>query len=384
MKSINYLEQAKLADSLGKYKLADSFYEKAVRLAATPPTGPIFTEIADLALREAAELALQAALRSGDEAAIRQALRDRGFTEAGIEALEKAKGSLSRVNITNVNTAIAESAEGAFERAANQIKIGTGYTKLDSSYNLHQLENFLREELSPRDRQTLIKFIRKYLNRKHGETISDEFAREINHNGIDYTKPRPEPTRTPRPTETPETPETPEAPTETPEAPIEGVPEEEAGEGIFKRLFRKTPPNAAQKKSKLIKWAKGLSAAALLTFGLILAKDKLYHSESGKEIDYGNPDWNRLGLPDYKMYNDRMEAGQQKAQEPKALAFIEKHKDNPAIKDQRDWYNLALQESEKEGNDPKTVKNFANDVIAIIKKSPLTHGFNADRNAPKN
>jgi hypothetical protein len=371
MNTIKYLEQAKLADSLGKYKLADSFYAKAVRLAATPPTGPIFTEIADVAIRDSMEIALQAALKSGDEAAIRQALRDRGFTEAGIEALEKAQGSLSRINITNVNTAIAESAEGAFEMAANQIRVNGGrYFKLDSHFNLNQLEEFLRGEISAADKQTLIKFIRRYLNKNKDEVISEEFKSIINHRGVDYTRPR---LRTP-----PRLESTPEP---TPETPISEIPSEEAGEGIFKRLFRKTPPNAAQRKSKLIKWAKGLGAAALLTFGLILVKDKLYHSESGKEIDYGNPDWNRLGLPDYKMYNDRMEAGQQQAQEPKALAFIEKHKDNPAIKDQRDWYNLALQESKKEGNDPKTVKNFANDVIAIIKKSPLMKGFNADRNA---
>jgi tetratricopeptide (TPR) repeat protein len=211
MNTIKYLEQAKLADSLGKYKLADSFYEKAIRLAAIPPVVPIFVEIAESGAREAAEAALQAALREGNEAVIRQALRDRGFTEAGIEALEKAQGSLRKINITNVNTAIADSGAGAFERAANVINIpGRGSTKLDASYNLNQLEEFLRDPLSPRDRQTLIKFIRKYLNRKHSETISDEFAREINHNGIDYTKPRPEPTRppapeseTPRPSETP-------------------------------------------------------------------------------------------------------------------------------------------------------------------------------------
>jgi tetratricopeptide (TPR) repeat protein len=136
MNTIKYLEQAKLADSLGKYKLADNLYAKAVRLAAPPPTSTIFVELADKALIEAAERALQAALRSGDEAAIRQALRERGFTEAGIEALEKAQGSLSRINITNVNTAIAESAEGAFEMAANQIRVNGGkYFKLDSHFN---------------------------------------------------------------------------------------------------------------------------------------------------------------------------------------------------------------------------------------------------------
>jgi hypothetical protein len=377
MNTIKYLEQAKLADSLGKYKLADSFYAKAVRLAATPPN-PIFSEIVDVAIRESAERALQAALRSGDEAAIRLALRERGFTEAGIEALEKAQGSLSRINITNVNTAIAESAEGAFEMAANQIRVNGGrYFKLDSNFNLNQLEEFLKAEISAADKQTLIKFIRRYLNRNENEVISEEFKSIINHRGVDYTRPRP---RTP-----PRTEPTPETPSETPSE----IQLEESGEGIISKIrnrFRRKPKSESldmpTRKSKIMKWAIGLGATGLGLLGLKLLGDKLV-DKNGKEIDYGNPDWNRLGLPDYKMYNDRMEAGQQQAQEPKALAFIEKHKDNPAIKDQRDWYNLAKQVSKKEGNDPKTVENFANDVIAIIKKSPLMKGFNADRNAPR-
>lgn len=379
MNTIKYLEQAKLADLLGKYKLADSFYEKAVRLAAPIPPPPIFVELAEKSLIEAAEKALQVALRSGDEALIRQALRDRGFTEAGIEALEKAQGSLSRINITNVNTAIAESAEGAFEMAANQIRVNGGrYFKLDSHFNLNQLEEFLRGEISAADKQTLIKFIRRYLNRNKDEVISEEFKSIINHRGVDYTRPR---LRTPPRTEpTPETP--------TPETPIPETPLEESGEGIISKIrnrFRRKPKSESldmpTRKSKVMKWAKILGATGLAVLGLYLYKDKLV-DKNGKEVNYFDIDLNKLGLPDDTMYKDRTEAGQQQAQEPKALAFIEKHKDNPAIKDQRDWYNLALQEGKKEGNDPKTVKNFANDVIAIIKKSdPKTQGFDAGRNA---
>jgi hypothetical protein len=388
MNTIKYLEQAKLADSLGKYKLADSFYEKAIRLAAIPPVVPIFVEIAELGAREAAEAALQAALREGNEAVIRQALRDRGFTEAGIEALEKAQGSLRRINITNVNTAIAESGAGAFERAANVINIpGRGSTKLDASYNLNQLEELLREPLSARDKQTLIKFIRRYLNRKRSETISDEFAREINHNGIDYTKPRPEPTRPPAPES--ETPRPSETPSETP---LEELPEGEAGEGLFEKIksrFRRKPSEELtelpKQKSKVMKWAKILGATGLAALGLYLYKDKLV-DKNGKEINYFDVDLNKLGLPDDTMYKARMEAGQQQPQEPKALAFIEKNKDNAAIKDQRDWYNLALQEYKKENSgkdfDKTDQWNFANDVVAIIKKSDKkTRGFDAGRNA---
>lgn len=376
MNSINYLKQAKLADSLGKYKLADNFYEKAARLAAAPPPG--FVPIADAAVREAAQAALEAAFKSGVEADIRRAMLGYGFTEDGIAAIERTSGSLGRMTNVNINTLIGQAGTRTVEISASEIFLNEKIISI-GKMNAVELQNLLLTEsaLNKGQINKILGVLRRRLNRP--ENLDVTVSQEIVNMGLEarYLRPRPRPT--PRP-------ETPETPSETP---IPETPLEESGEGIISRIrnrFRKapkTPGETADKKSKLIKWAKGLGAAALLTLGLILVKDKLYHSESGKEINYADPDWNRLGLPDFRMYNDRMEAGQQKAQEPKALAFIEKHKDNPAIKDQRDWYNLALQEGKREGDDPKTVKNFANDVIAIIKKSPLTPGFNADRNAPR-
>jgi hypothetical protein len=245
------------------------------------------------------------------------------------------------------------------------------------------LEELLREPLSARDKQTLIKFIRRYLNRNRSETISDEFKGEINHNRIDYTKPRPEPTRPPAPeSETPR-------PSETP---LEELPEGEVGEGLFEKIksrFKRKPSEEPtelpKQKSKVMKWAKIVGATGLAALGLFLYKDKLV-DKNGKEINYFDVDLNKLGLPDDTMYKARMEAGQQQPQEPKALAFIEKNKDNAAIKDQRDWYNLALQEYKKENSgkdfDKTDQYNFANDVVAIIKKSDKkTRGFDAGRNA---
>jgi hypothetical protein len=76
---------------------------------------------------------------------------------------------------------------------------------------------------------------------------------------------------------------------------------------------------------------------------------------------------------DAAMYNLRMQAGQQQRQNSAAEAFIEKNKENPKIKDQRDWYNLALQNGDK---------NFANDVIALVKKRGSSfHGSDKGRNA---
>ena len=46
-----------------------------------------------------------------------------------------------------------------------------------------------------------------------------------------------------------------------------------------------------------------------------------------------------------------------------AQNFLDINSTNPRLKNQRDWYNFALQES---GGD----KNFANNVIALVKATP--------------
>ena len=60
----------------------------------------------------------------------------------------------------------------------------------------------------------------------------------------------------------------------------------------------------------------------------------------------------------------REEAGQLGGQRAlDAQNFVDANASNPRVKNQRDWYNLALQTS---GGD----KNFANNVIAYVKASP--------------
>jgi hypothetical protein len=380
MNSINYLEQAKLADSLGKYKLADSFYEKAVRLAGpTPPVNPIITEGLEGVTRDAIEAAARA-IATGGETEVKAALMRLGLSEAEVEAIAKrTPGGIKNINL-NVLIGGAESAASK-TRSAIIIKNldGTDSIIKTSDLNKTLFERYLalsEDRLSLAERNKLLRAYRNWLKRNNSETVSDEFADEV---GRQFANPRPEPTRPPAPeSETPRSSET----------PLEELPEGEVGEGLFEkiksRLRRKPseePTELPKQKSKVMKWAKIVGATGLAALGLYLYKDKLV-DKNGKEINYFDIDLNKLGLPDDTMYKDRTEAGQQQAQEPKALEFIQKHKDNPKIKDQRDWYNLALQESKKEGNDPKTVKNFANDVIAIIKKSdPKTQGFDAGRNA---
>ena len=368
MNSLDFLKQAKLADSLGNFKLADRLLEKAIRLSAIPPPTTL-EPVIEAILREALEKAAKAAT----DAEARKALLEVGLSEETIDALAKRAGGIRNIN---TNTIVMEGVNVKVERRASHIFVGEGAAEHQvklTGLELNQLLAILDKPLATEERNRLVAFIRRYLNRRRTETIPSELAAEINTSKIDYTKPRPEGPRPPAP----------ETPIETPiETPLE------ESEGIISKIknrFRRKPKSESldmpTRKSKVMKWAIGLGATGLGLLGLKLLGDKLV-DKNGKEVNYFDIDLNKLGLPDDTMYKDRTEAGQQQAQEPKALAFIEKHKDNPAIKDQRDWYNLALQEGKKESNDPKTVKNFANDVIAIIKKSdPKTQGFDAGRNA---
>jgi hypothetical protein len=74
---------------------------------------------------------------------------------------------------------------------------------------------------------------------------------------------------------------------------------------------------------------------------------------------------NHLGrLPQYQMMTRRTESGDLTgAKAIQAQNFVDTNSTNPRLKNQRDWYNFALQES---GGD----KNFANNVIALVKATP--------------
>ena len=64
------------------------------------------------------------------------------------------------------------------------------------------------------------------------------------------------------------------------------------------------------------------------------------------------------GVDPYEnMYEDRMKAGQQQRQNEAAQKFVDENKDK--FKNQREFYNAALAAGDE---------NFANDVIAIVKK----------------
>ena len=74
---------------------------------------------------------------------------------------------------------------------------------------------------------------------------------------------------------------------------------------------------------------------------------------------------NHLGrLPQFQMMTKRTDSGDLTgAKAIRAQNFVDTNSTNPRLKNQRDWYNYALQES---GGD----SNFANNVISLVKATP--------------
>ena len=112
--------------------------------------------------------------------------------------------------------------------------------------------------------------------------------------------------------------------------------------------------------------AMGLTAitAALGAYGMYLMNGKVVDQRGNPVPPDRIPDDIKSRIPQFQMMTRREEAGQLGgAKALNAQNFVDSNSSNPRLKNQRDWYNLALQTS---GGD----KNFANNVISYVKASP--------------
>jgi hypothetical protein len=110
----------------------------------------------------------------------------------------------------------------------------------------------------------------------------------------------------------------------------------------------------------------GLTAvtAALGAYGMYLMNGKVVDQRGNPVPPDRIPDDIKSRIPQFQMMTRREAAGQISGGKAlNAQNFIDANSSNPRLKNQRDWYNLALQTS---GGD----KNFANNVISFVKASP--------------
>jgi len=104
--------------------------------------------------------------------------------------------------------------------------------------------------------------------------------------------------------------------------------------------------------------------AALGGLGMYLMNGKVVDQRGNPVPPDRIPDDIKSRIPQFQMMTRREEAGQLGgAKALNAQNFVDSNASNPRVKNQRDWYNLALQTS---GGD----KNFANNVITYVKASP--------------
>lgn len=112
----------------------------------------------------------------------------------------------------------------------------------------------------------------------------------------------------------------------------------------------------------------GLGGAALgylAARGMQVGPDNIIYGPDHRPVDPNVlPPQIKERFPKYQMMSRREDAGQMKgAKALNAQNFIDSNASNPALRNQRDWYNYALSQS---GGD----KNFANNVISYVKASP--------------
>ncbi len=293
MDAIKLLEKAYLADKLGNYKLADTIYNRAVRIAA------------------------------GEMGFVDVIIK--GLEKAGVEAGEAATlEAMQKIFVESLEKAMAEGA-GAAEKAELQALIKEVEPELAAKI-MRTVESgeaaaFTREEISQAAEQLLQKAnsSEAVLNRVLTETPKPSVP-EVNVSKpslVDKTK-----------------------------ADIEKV----TG-NIQQRIqsFMAKKPNA--KKILL-----GLGVVATTVGGVIYFTrpngERLSDEEANSIIDAAeNSD------PYKNMYEERMKAGQQQRQNEAAQKFVDENKSK--FTSQRAFYDAALAAGDK---------NFANDVIAIVKK----------------
>ena len=132
------------------------------------------------------------------------------------------------------------------------------------------------------------------------------------------------------------------------------------GKEMFGKLSEKYQAMVANPKNmkrlKALGWTVGLSAAGV--GGIQVWRAYMPNGKEGSDQDVDNA----LNNDPYKdMYKRRMDAGQQQGQDVAAQKWVNENKDK--FKTQRDLYNAALGAGDE---------NFANDVIAIIKRDAPT------------
>ena len=264
-------------------------------------------------------------------------LEELGFTKDEIAA----SGIITpdgKVNIVNVNKLVNNaSPERIVELNSGSIFYGGRIINLGKIPYELLLDLLRKPDLNAADQAKIINKIKIQLRKDPNLVVPEDLRRYFDVEFHSPRPPKPEPTK-PDPT--------------APTTPASSADEAAEGASNTGRPFNWKA------------WAAKASVAVLAAYGLYKVGGTIMSYLTGKPATdaEGNAAMNSaLGKdPDKlnsKMYDDRMKANQQQRQNQAAQKFVDENKSK--FKTQRDFYNAA-----KAAGD----ENFANDVIAIVKK----------------
>lgn len=357
MNPIDLLKLADQADKEGRFAIADKLTLRATRVAATPP----LTEILqagergalhglDKAATEAEMAAAEALLRGGGPGhrANTGNIGSQVNTQGGIHASPVSMTEKIGQEVENeILQTSRQTAQQTGARVSRPRTVEFNGQKIEIKKQSPEYLERILPELSQADQVK----VRTYLNSK-GKMPSnfnkqkvDVEVKQTGATGADTVKM--------------------EAPTSTSTGGVtqSGSP---FTAGPRSRVYNVSEGSTLNMGNSTAAMLGGMGiVGALGALGMYLGRDGLVRDKDNVVVAPQNipADISRR-LPRYQMMTKREQAGQiggQRATD--AQNFVDANASNPRLKNQRDWYNYALQTS---GGD----KNFANNVISYVKATP--------------
>ena len=356
MKPIDLLKLAEQADREGRYSIADKLTIRATRIAALPPVGSALEGAAKAGMEGAAKAAEEAAAKEAAESLIGGARRNispgHSVEVGGSLGGGSSRGAVVESPMTMTEKVVQE-AEAAIKqngpKSKNTRKINIdGQEIVLKDQKTEYLESLL-PRLEGKNKEKV-----EYILRLRKQGLPSNFKQKANlevkqtgsTGGGESMKM--------------------EAPTTTStNAPIhqQGSPFNAGPNSRVFNVSEGSTMNMGVSNAALL----GVTGivAALGAVGMYLGRDGIVRDRDNVVVAPQNiPADVAKRLPRYQTMTRREEAGQLGGQRAlDAQNFVDANASNPRVKNQRDWYNLALQTS---GGD----KNFANNVIAYVKASP--------------
>lgn len=361
MKPIDLLKLAEQADREGRYSIADKLTIRATRIAALPPVGSALEGAAKAGMEGAAKAAEEAAAKEAAESLISGTRRNfspgHSVEVGGSLGGGSSKGGIKESPMTMTEQVAQTAAQTVEQTAKSKVsqkvitRSGDTIFLRDLKYKTPEEIAKIKADLGPRELQIVEGHIERTLAKKGKNPFAKQKAElEVKQTGStgggESMKM--------------------EAPTTTStNAPIhqQGSPFNAGPNSRVFNVSEGSTMNMGVSNAALL----GVTGivAALGAIGMYLGRDGIVRDRDNVVVAPQDiPSNITQRLPRYQMMTRREEAGQLGGQRAlNAQNFVDSNASNPRLKNQRDWYNLALQTS---GGD----KNFANNVITYVKASP--------------